>query len=120
MAEDRTNAPSAEELKQRFEKIGEESNLGAGENEPDPATAETPPPTSRPETRRGSRPEARRRNGLRPLAGIPRPGVEVWVQPDGYLKFPLIFRRATVVYQVLGVLHCTAASTQCLSRQHHL
>jgi hypothetical protein len=43
MAEDRTNAPSAEELKQRFEKIGEESNLGAGENESDPATADAPP-----------------------------------------------------------------------------
>lgn len=43
MAEDRTNAPSAEELKDRFEKIGEESNLGAGEKEPDPATAEQPP-----------------------------------------------------------------------------
>ncbi|MGH3787850.1 MAG: hypothetical protein ACRDRG_15165 [Pseudonocardiaceae bacterium] len=43
MAEDRTQAPSAEELKERFEKIGEESNLGAGENEPDPATAENPP-----------------------------------------------------------------------------
>ncbi|HZD16451.1 MAG TPA: hypothetical protein VE196_15285 [Pseudonocardiaceae bacterium] len=43
MAEDRTNAPSAEELKDRFNKVGEESNLGAGENEPDPATAEQPP-----------------------------------------------------------------------------
>jgi hypothetical protein len=43
MAEDRTNAPSAEELKQRFDKIGEESNLGAGENEPDPVTADNPP-----------------------------------------------------------------------------
>jgi hypothetical protein len=43
MAEDRTNAPSAEELKERFEKIGEESNLGAGENEPDPVSAEQPP-----------------------------------------------------------------------------
>jgi hypothetical protein len=43
MAEDRTNAPSADELKQRFEKIGTESNLGAGEEEPDPATADSPP-----------------------------------------------------------------------------
>ena len=43
MAEDRTNAPSAEELKKRFEKVGEESNLGAGEQEPDPATADNPP-----------------------------------------------------------------------------
>jgi hypothetical protein len=43
MAEDRTNAPSAEELKERFEKIGEESNLGAGEEEADPATGEAPP-----------------------------------------------------------------------------
>jgi hypothetical protein len=43
MAEDRTQAPSAEELKNRFEKIGEESNLGAGEDEADPVTAENPP-----------------------------------------------------------------------------
>jgi hypothetical protein len=43
MAEDRTNAPSAEELKESFEKIGEESDLGAGNKEPDPATAEQPP-----------------------------------------------------------------------------
>ena len=43
MAEDRTNAPSAEELKDRFEKIVEESNLGAGENEADPVTSEQPP-----------------------------------------------------------------------------
>ena len=43
MAEDRTNAPSAEELKQRFEKIGEGSNLGAGEQEADPVTADNPP-----------------------------------------------------------------------------
>jgi hypothetical protein len=43
MAEDRTQAPSAEELKGRFEQIGEESNLGAGEQEADPVTAENPP-----------------------------------------------------------------------------
>ncbi|MDQ3899717.1 MAG: hypothetical protein M3319_04465 [Actinomycetota bacterium] len=43
MAEDRTQAPSAEELKDRFEEIGEKSNLGAGENEADPVTAENPP-----------------------------------------------------------------------------
>ncbi len=43
MAEDRTNAPSAEELKESFEKMGQESNLGAGEHEPDPATSEQPP-----------------------------------------------------------------------------
>jgi hypothetical protein len=43
MAEDRTQAPSAEELKDRFEKIGEESNLGAGEQEADPVTSEDPP-----------------------------------------------------------------------------
>jgi hypothetical protein len=35
--------PSAEELKERVTKMGEEANLGAGEEEPDPATAETPP-----------------------------------------------------------------------------
>ncbi|MDQ4102816.1 MAG: hypothetical protein M3186_03560 [Actinomycetota bacterium] len=43
MAEDRTNAPSAEELKERFDKIGDESNLGAGEQEADPVSAENPP-----------------------------------------------------------------------------
>ena len=43
MAEDRTQAPSAEELKNRFDELGEKSNLGAGEQEPDPATAENPP-----------------------------------------------------------------------------
>jgi hypothetical protein len=43
MAEDRTNAPSAEELKKRIEELGEKSNLGAGAEEPDPATAENPP-----------------------------------------------------------------------------
>jgi hypothetical protein len=37
------NAPSAEEFKDRVDTIGEESNLGAGEQEPDPATAEAPP-----------------------------------------------------------------------------
>jgi hypothetical protein len=44
MVEDRTNAPSAEELKKRIDELGEESNLGAGSEEPDPATAENPPP----------------------------------------------------------------------------
>jgi hypothetical protein len=43
MAEDRTNAPSAEELKKRIEELGEQSDLGAGEEEPDPVTAENPP-----------------------------------------------------------------------------
>ncbi|HXT46623.1 MAG TPA: hypothetical protein VN748_21335 [Pseudonocardiaceae bacterium] len=43
MAEDRTQAPSAEELKDRFEELGDKSNLGAGENEADPVTAENPP-----------------------------------------------------------------------------
>ena len=47
MPEDRTNAPSADELKERFEKIGEESNLGVGEEEPDPATGEAPPTESK-------------------------------------------------------------------------
>ncbi|MDQ4010889.1 MAG: hypothetical protein M3228_09380 [Actinomycetota bacterium] len=36
-------APSAEEFKERVDNIGEESNLGAGESEADPVTAETPP-----------------------------------------------------------------------------
>ncbi len=36
-------APSAEEFKDRVDNIGEESNLGAGESEADPVTAESPP-----------------------------------------------------------------------------
>jgi hypothetical protein len=36
-------APSAEELKDRVDNIGSESNLGAGGGEPDPATADNPP-----------------------------------------------------------------------------
>jgi hypothetical protein len=36
-------APSADELKERLEQVGEQANLGAGEEEPDPATAENPP-----------------------------------------------------------------------------
>jgi hypothetical protein len=36
-------APSAEELKERVEAQAEEQNLGVGEEEPDPATAEEPP-----------------------------------------------------------------------------
>lgn len=37
------NAPPAEELKERVDKIGAESNLGVGDQEPDPATSESPP-----------------------------------------------------------------------------
>jgi hypothetical protein len=37
------NAPSAEELKDRVDKLGEQANLGTGNEEPDPATAENPP-----------------------------------------------------------------------------
>jgi hypothetical protein len=47
MAEDRTQAPSAEELKKRIDELGEQSNLGIGEDEPDPATAENPPSNPR-------------------------------------------------------------------------
>ncbi len=36
-------APSAEEFKERVDNIGEQSNLGAGEQEPDPVTADSPP-----------------------------------------------------------------------------
>jgi len=43
MAEDRTQAPSAEELKDRVDELGNKSNLGAGDKEPDPATADNPP-----------------------------------------------------------------------------
>jgi hypothetical protein len=43
MAEDRTNAPSAEEFKDRLDNLGEHENRGAGDAEPDPATAENPP-----------------------------------------------------------------------------
>jgi len=37
------NAPSADELKDRVETLDEQQNLGAGDEEPDPATAENPP-----------------------------------------------------------------------------
>jgi hypothetical protein len=37
------NAPSADELKERVESLDEQTNLGAGNEEPDPATAEDPP-----------------------------------------------------------------------------
>jgi hypothetical protein len=37
------NAPSAEELKARTDKLGEQADLGAGDQEADPATAESPP-----------------------------------------------------------------------------
>jgi hypothetical protein len=43
MAEDRTAAPSAEELKDRMDKLGAQEDSGVGEQEPDPATAENPP-----------------------------------------------------------------------------
>jgi hypothetical protein len=36
-------APSAETLKERVGKLHEEQDLGAGNQEPDPATAENPP-----------------------------------------------------------------------------
>jgi len=37
------NAPSADELTERVENLEEQTNLGAGNKEPDPATAEDPP-----------------------------------------------------------------------------
>jgi hypothetical protein len=37
------NAPSADELKDRVETQAEQQNLGVGEEEPDPVTAEDPP-----------------------------------------------------------------------------
>ncbi len=36
-------APPAEAVKEHVKKFGEETNLGAGNQEPDPATAEAPP-----------------------------------------------------------------------------
>lgn len=36
-------APSGEELKDRVDAIGEKTNLGSANSEPDPATAENPP-----------------------------------------------------------------------------
>lgn len=36
-------APSADAVKDHVKKAGEETNLGAGNEEPDPATAENPP-----------------------------------------------------------------------------
>ncbi len=38
-----SGAPSAEEVKEHVKHTGEETNLGAGNKEPDPATAESPP-----------------------------------------------------------------------------
>lgn len=35
--------PSAETLRERVNKLHDEQNLGAGNNEPDPATAQNPP-----------------------------------------------------------------------------
>jgi len=37
------NAPSAEELKERVDELGKKENLGAGNVEPDPVSAENPP-----------------------------------------------------------------------------
>jgi hypothetical protein len=59
MAEDRTQAPSAEKRKDRFpvqigplvtadEDLGDKANLGQGDQEPDPATGETPPSDIKP------------------------------------------------------------------------
>ncbi len=36
-------APSAEAVEEHVKQTGEEKNLGAGNKEPDPATAENPP-----------------------------------------------------------------------------
>ncbi len=36
-------APPADAVKEHVKKVGEETNLGAGNKEPDPATAENPP-----------------------------------------------------------------------------
>jgi hypothetical protein len=35
--------PSAEDIKERMEELGTQADLGAGDEEPDPATAESPP-----------------------------------------------------------------------------
>jgi hypothetical protein len=35
--------PSADELKDRVDEMGEQANLGAGDEEADPATAQNPP-----------------------------------------------------------------------------
>ncbi|MFZ0121395.1 MAG: hypothetical protein WAN20_15985 [Pseudonocardiaceae bacterium] len=43
MTESAPGSPSAEELKGRVNKLGKEANLGVGDEEPDPATAENPP-----------------------------------------------------------------------------
>lgn len=36
-------APPADAVKEHVRQVGEQTNLGAGNNEPDPATAENPP-----------------------------------------------------------------------------
>lgn len=46
MSEPRTpgeGAPSPDAVKEHVKKFGEKTNLGAGNTEPDPATAEAPP-----------------------------------------------------------------------------
>lgn len=37
------NAPSAEEFKDRVDTIGDQTDLGSSNQDPDPATAENPP-----------------------------------------------------------------------------
>lgn len=39
----REGAPPADEVKEHVKQFGESTNLGAGNEEPDPATAENPP-----------------------------------------------------------------------------
>jgi len=48
MAEDRTNAPSAEEFKDRLKEMDEQTDSGAGEGEADPVTADSPPQDIKP------------------------------------------------------------------------
>jgi hypothetical protein len=50
-------APSAEAEKNRIEEMGAETDLGAGDQEPDPATTESPQATSRQAARSASKPD---------------------------------------------------------------
>jgi hypothetical protein len=50
-------APPAETVKEHVKQTGEDKNLGAGGEEPDPATADAPRATSGRETKNERRPE---------------------------------------------------------------
>jgi hypothetical protein len=67
MSEPRTpagGAPPPEAVQEHVKQTGEEKNLGAGNEEPDPVTSENPPNQIRGETKRGNRTEKDRRQAI--------------------------------------------------------